>query len=147
MKEHKIGKIFEYNGEWYQCVEEEKSCINCAFRGTHRIDICVSEHKCLGHSSEDIPVIFKKLEKIEEPPCKSCYFGMVQLYKLPYWNNGMVEPVGCHFTGDGYVLIEIKQNKEEMEQEIEYFGDENAKCFNSESIEKNLKPFNLDAAK
>ena len=28
--ERKIGEIFEYNGEWYQCIVED-SCKNCAF--------------------------------------------------------------------------------------------------------------------
>ena len=148
MKEHKIGEIFEYNGEWYQCVEEEKSCINCAFRGTHRIDICVSEHKCLGHSSEDMPVIFKKLEKIEEP----YIIGnkLIQRYKI-YPTTYHINVYGWYYHNldvkSWTIDIEIKQNKEDMEQEIEYFGDENAKCFNSESIGKNLKPFDLEAAK
>lgn len=28
--ERKIGEIFEYNGEWYQCVENE-NCRLCSF--------------------------------------------------------------------------------------------------------------------
>lgn len=108
--ERKIGEIFEYNGEWYQCVVAIDGCRECSFRAQ---DYCTRHSECFSDvRSDGISVIFKKLEKIKEPPCKSCYFGMVQLYKLPYWNNGMVEPVGCHFTGDGYVLIEIKQKEE-----------------------------------
>ena len=133
MEERKIGEIFEHNGEWYQCVEEEKSCINCAFRGTHSIDICVSEHKCLGHSSEDMPVIFKKLEKVGEPfvymsrtfqklkspdtyQCKYCYF-----------RSQVCNPQLC---GEESFLVEIKQNKEEMGEN-----------------KSNLKPFDFEAAK
>ena len=119
--ERKIGEIFEYNGEWYQCVEG-----NCAY-------CSIQDEACEQRIINDVcrlNRIFKKLGKIEEPPCKSCYFGMVQLYKLPYWNNGMIEPVGCHFTGDGYVLIEIKQNKEDMEEK-----------------KLNLKPFDIQKAR
>ena len=116
MKELNIGEIFEYNGEWYQCVEDSLNrCADCCFfNGGHKE--CSDElGECSkGCRSDETSVIFKKLEKIEEPPCKSCYFGMVQLYKLPYWNNGMIEPIGYHFTGDGYVLIEIKQDNEDM---------------------------------
>ena len=118
--EHKIGEIFEHDGEWYQCVEqcvEHEGCHNCAFDLSYGIRCSFNGvPHCSAYRSDGKPVIFKKLEKIEEPPCKSCYFGMVQLYRLPYWNNEMIEPVGCHFTGDGYVLIEIKQNKEDMKE-------------------------------
>lgn len=50
---------------------------------------------------------------------------------------------------DSIVLIEIKQTKEDMEQEIEYFGDENnnAKHSNPESVGKNLRPFDLQKAR
>ena len=139
--ERKIGEIFEYNGEWYQCVKGS-DCLTCdLLEGGYCINNHTLNASCFWHNREDgTKVIFKKLEKVGEPPCKSCYFGMVQLYKLPYWNNGMVEPVGCHFTGDGYVLIEIKQNKEDMEEN-------NAKHSNSESIGRNLKPFDLEAAR
>lgn len=126
--EWRIGEIFKYNGEWYQCVVAIQGCRECSFR-TH--DYCTRHLECLSDTRSDgISVIFKKLEKIKEPPCKSCYFGMVQLYKLPYWNNGMVEPVGCHFTGDGYVLIEIKQKEEDMEEK-----------------KLNLKPFDIQKAR
>jgi hypothetical protein len=132
--ERKIGEVFEHNGEWYQCVGG--TCRNCSFyydTVCKNITIIGSTNFGNCHCSlrtDHKSVIFKKLEKIEESPCKSCYFGMVQLYKLPYWNNGMVEPAGCHFTGDGYVLIEIKQNKEDMEEK-----------------KLNLKPFDLQKAR
>lgn len=31
--ERKVGEIFEYNGEWYQCVECD-SCGKCSLRTT-----------------------------------------------------------------------------------------------------------------
>ena len=30
MKEHQIGEIFEYNGDWYQCIKGN-TCNDCAF--------------------------------------------------------------------------------------------------------------------
>ena len=31
--EHKIGEIFEYNGEWYQCINKGFSCADCDIKG------------------------------------------------------------------------------------------------------------------
>ncbi len=76
--ERKIGEIFEYNGEWYQCVTG-RYCHDCAFRNDNceereRITLkekltkeetpglCVS-----GWRSDCKSVIFKKLEKVGEP--------------------------------------------------------------------------------
>lgn len=110
MKEHKIGEIFEFGGEWYQCMKGN-TCNDCAFYRSSCGSLNGKGSCSYNFRKDATNVIFKKLKKVGESPCKSCYFGMVQLYKLPYWNNGMVEPVGCHFTGDGYVLIEIKQRR------------------------------------
>ena len=136
MEERKIGEIFEHNGEWYQCVEEEKSCINCAFRGTHSIDICVSEHKCLGHSSEDMPVIFKKLEKVGEPFTCNIHgderLVWMQEYKL-YDINFCKENALLMYVSDykhKRIAIEIKQTKEDMEEK-----------------KLNLKPFDIQKAR
>lgn len=63
--EPKIGEIFEYNGEWYQCVKGD--CTKCDFfikRG------CVSPLNtvCSKRIRKDKQnVIFKKLEKVGEP--------------------------------------------------------------------------------
>lgn len=149
--EKKIGEIFEYNGEWYQVVECSKDnypCIGCC--GCKRVGGArIFGGECNGNAREDRRfVIFKKLEKVGE---QFLYKGkQMQSYiratdeLICNWNNNLL----LLEHGDSDIIdIEIKQTKEDMEQEIEYFGDENAKCLNSESIEKNLKPFNLDAAK
>lgn len=67
--EHKIGEIFEYNGEWYQCLyDKNNSCTYCDLYVKGRsIEICCSENKCLGNSADDKSVIFKKLKKVGEP--------------------------------------------------------------------------------
>ena len=147
MKEHQIGEIFEYNGDWYQCIKGN-TCNDCAFYRSS----CGSlngKGSCRYNFREDATnVIFKKLEKIEEP----YIIGnkLIQRYKI-YPTTYHINVYGWYYHNldvkSWTIDIEIKQNKEDMEQEIEYFGDENAKCFNSESIEKNLKPFNLNAAK
>ena len=150
--EWRIGEIFEYNGGWYQAVEQtEKSCKACYCYSDEGCFVSTGLGWCRHYSRNDNKsVIFKKLEKIEKSPCKSCYFGMVQLYKLPYWNNGMVEPVGCHFTGDGCVLIEIKQTKEDMEdlnkiKVRDYTKVEELNVMEEKKL--NLKPFDLQKAR
>ena len=139
--ERKIGEIFEYNGEWYQCVTG-RYCGDCAFRNDdceerERITLkekltkeettglCVSELR-----SDCKSVIFKKLEKVGEP----IKFGN----KLMQDYNIFVEPFVPkeleYFTiesaRDLSILIEIKQNKEDMEEN-----------------KLNLKPFDLQKAK
>ena len=143
MKEHKIGEIFEYNGEWYQCVEH-RGCHGCAFALSHGLGLECGfngDSHCV-YRSDGKHVIFKKLEKVGE---QFLYKGkQMQSYiratdeLICNWNNNLL----LLEHGDSDIIdIEINQDKEDMEQEIEYFGDENAKCFNSESIGKNLKPF------
>ena len=67
--ERKIGEIFEYNGEWLQCVEQPKKydktvCAICAFQvnGNCELDRCSGTYR-----SDKKSVIFKKLEKVGEP--------------------------------------------------------------------------------
>lgn len=126
--ERKVGEIFEYNGEWYQCVEQPKQydcatvCELCSFNVIGNCDL----DKCSGtYRSDKKSVIFKKLEKVGEPfkSMGDCY----QVYKT------YCEPtnVGLGSSYDGSkVVIKIKQNKENMEEK-----------------KLNLKPFDLEAAK
>ena len=133
--ERKVGEIFEYNGEWYQCVEQPKQydCATvfelCAFSAVGNCEL----DKCSGtYRSDSKSVIFKKLEKVGEP-----HF----IYDKVYVQNFMVyEDFKNHKPiCDDYVLydwhekiisIEIKQNKEDMEEK-----------------KLNLKEFDLEAAK
>lgn len=63
--EWKIGEIFEYNGEWYQCVVAIQGCRECFFRTQ---DYCTRYSECLSVVRRDgRSVIFKKLEKVGEP--------------------------------------------------------------------------------
>lgn len=129
--ERKVGEIFEYNGEWYQCVEGT-GCYKCAF---YDKNICIANNPHCTCRSDKKNVIFKKLEKVGEP---YEYFiqGMgiiiVQEYILAnasyiYDDNRHVVMMDCQ---NGRIAIEIKQNKEDMEEK-----------------KLNLKPFDLEAAK
>lgn len=139
--ERKVGEIFEYNGEWYQCVEQPKQydcatvCELCSFNVIGNCDL----DKCSGtYRSDSKSVIFKKLEKVGEP-----HFIYDKIFKggKVYVQNFMVyEDFKNHKPiCDDYVLydwhekiisIEIKQNKEDMEEK-----------------KLSLKPFDLEAAK
>jgi len=68
--ERQVGEIFEYNGEWYQCVEQPKQydcatvCELCAFSAVGNCEL----DKCSGtYRSDSKSVIFKKLEKVGVP--------------------------------------------------------------------------------
>lgn len=142
--ERKVGEIFEYNGEWYQCVECD-SCGKCSLRTTEcgsgtKSDIADEVFGACSkvRRSDKKSVIFKKLEKVGEP-----HFIYDKIFKggKVYVQNFMVyEDFKNHKPiCDDYVLydwhekiisIEIKQNKEDMEEK-----------------KLSLKPFDLEAAK
>lgn len=129
--ERKIGEIFEYNGDWYQCVVGIQGCRECSFRTQ---DNCKRFSECFSViRSDKKSVIFKKLEKVGEPTvirgkphqkfnnfvfrdsriCQYCAFH----HKL------------CDVKCEPYEFyLEIKQNKEDMEK-------------------KNLRPFDLQKAR
>ena len=132
--ERKIGEIFEYNGEWHQCVKGN-DCANCVF-----IDYCKSHSKekrdsaiglCVSFDRNDgMHVIFKKLEKVGEP--YEHYEKLYQCYKLPMETEIRLLPDNCYPIGkDNLVEIEIKQNKEN----------------NMEEKKLNLKPFDIRKAR
>lgn len=142
--ERKVGEIFEYNGEWYQCVECD-SCGKCSLRTTEcgsgtKSDIADEVFGACSkvRRTDNKHAIFKKLEKVGEP-----HFIYDKIFKggKVYVQNFMVyEDFKNHKPiCDDYVLydwhekiisIEIKQNKEDMEEK-----------------KLSLKPFDLEAAK
>ena len=142
--ERKTGEIFEYNGEWYQCVEG-LYCDNCAFvndncEDRERITLrekltkqpttgfCNSEKR-----NDRKSVIFKKLEKVGEPYAEGNSIvseRMFQKYRT-YEKNFFLNERDLLFTSYGDIVsIEIKQNQEVMEEK-----------------KLNLKEFDLEAAK
>lgn len=119
--ERKIGEIFEYKGEWCQCVESDGTCNGCAgeFKS---YSFCYGFEECVGK-------IFKKLEKVGEPYINND--RTYQLYKLPM-NIEKLPPhtEGINLVRFDIVEIEIKQNKEDMEEK-----------------KLNLKPFDIQKAR
>lgn len=138
--ERKIGEIFEYNGEWYQCVTG-RYCHDCAFNNDsceerERITLknqltkeqitglCISKLR-----SDKKPVIFKKLEKVGEPFTSEG--KLYQHYKVFDIDNVYGDVFWCVHNYKAKTLsIELKQNKEDMEEK-----------------KLNLKPFDIQKAK
>ena len=132
--ERKIGEIFEFGGEWYQCVPN-KECNACAFHGDE--DKCCMAECTIIDRSDSTSVAFKKLEKIGEP--FSCnYYGdnrmiMMQEYQLFCVNVTYCDSIPpMRFTDYKHnrIAIETKQNKEDMEEK-----------------KLNLKPFDIQKAR
>ena len=125
--ERKVGEIFEYNGEWYQCMEGI-GCYRCAF---YDKNICIANNPHCTCRSDKKNVIFKKLEKVGDPYVA---YGLTrQKYKLHVplviTDEILDEDISCDEV-NGIVDIRAKQNKENMEEK-----------------KLNLKPFDLEAAK
>lgn len=153
--ERKIGEIFEYNGEWYQTVEapiDEHSCNGCqGCKGTGGPRIFGGE--CDGNARKDGKfVIFKKLEKVGKP--YEFYGHTVQKYR--FFHSPAIQVNGICISKtintDNTIKIEIKQNKENMEESVEekLFCDKVAKAnaeYMKAKLNSSLKPFDLEAAK
>lgn len=137
--ERKIGEIFEYNGEWYQCVKSPNdTCLNCDMNFDGKCPIPINE--CVASARSDLSyVIFKKLEKVGEPTIINR--KKVQLLKSSGMRNNCIYccfldknssrcliPKMKHENETFYV--EIKQTKEDMEEK-----------------KLNLKPFDIQTAR
>lgn len=128
--ERKIGEIFEYNGEWYQCIEGT-GCYKCDFN----IDesTCIADNPHCTCRSDKKDVVFKKLEKVGEPYLKRVSDGTFSTFQRYRVYNSVILPkepyIYCNFI-DGTIEIEIKQTKEDMEEK-----------------KLNLKPFDIQKAR
>jgi hypothetical protein len=145
--ERKIGEIFNYQDNWYQCIENTGyGCIMCHFN-THN-NICCNLNiigNCLPPYRKDYKsVVFRKLEKVGNPImvenksyqkikvpdslCNNCAFydNFSRNCKLSYYINH--QPAYSCLKDE--IFVEIKQNKEDMKEK-----------------KLNLKEFNLEAAK
>ena len=135
--ERKIGEIFEFGGEWYQCLVENdyyRCKDDCVFYNKE-YDLCDEESpECIDYKrSDNTNVIFKKLEKVGEPYAEGNSIvseRMFQKYRT-YEKNFFLNERDLLFTSYGDIVsIEIKQKQEDMEEK-----------------KLNLKPFDLEAAK
>lgn len=132
--ERKVGEIFEYNGEWYQCIHTKSlGCENCDLAtksDIHCSDVFEIRGECLSRYRKDgKSVIFKKLEKVGEPYMSNGHLmqtlsGEKQPNSIRDYKTRMCYYANC------ILRIEIKQNKEDMEEK-----------------KLNFKPFDLEAAK
>lgn len=171
--ERKIGEIFNYQDNWYQCIENTGyGCIICHFN-THN-NICCNNvlniiGNCLPPYRKDYKsVVFRKLEKIGNPImvenksyqkikvpdalCNNCAFydNFSRNCKLSYYINHY--PTYSCLINE--MFVEIKQNKENME-EREYSEEDmknNPRFKHHKNIEQvinmqKMKPFDLEAAK
>lgn len=169
--ERKIGEIFNYQDNWYQCIENTGyGCIICHFN-THN-NICCNLNiigNCLPPYRKDYKsVVFRKLEKVGNPImvenksyqkikvsdalCNNCAFydNFSRNCKLSYYINH--QPAYSCLKDE--IFVEIKQNKENME-EREYSEENmknNPRFKHHKNIEQvinmqKMKPFDLEAAK
>lgn len=133
--ERKVGEIFEYNGEWYQCIHvpQKHSCKLCDLRGLCcdnngvKIVTCVWRHR-----EDNTSVIFKKLEKDGVP---FVYEDKVlqRLRSIDGYScvHCLFKEQACNFDScdkDSF-LIETKLKSEDMEEkkltyeELEHYYD------------------------
>ena len=153
--ERKIGEIFELGGEWYQCVESD-SCGECSLFTTECGSGTKSDlaDKVFGQCSkvrrtDNKHVIFKKLEKWGGPYPNAD--KLYQLYRLPM-NIEKLPPhtEGINLVRFDIVEIEIKQNKEDMEdldkiKVRDYTKVEELNVMEEKKL--NLKPFDIQKAR
>ena len=121
--EKKIGEIFEFGGEWYQCVKSDGTCNGCVGK-FQPYSFCNGSNECVGKT-------FKKLEKVGEP----YIIGnkLIQRYKI-YPTTYHINVYGWYYQNldvkSWTIDIEIKQTKEDMEEK-----------------KLNLKPFDIQKAR
>lgn len=162
--ERKVGEIFEDNGEWYQCVERpnrETSNIHCELCDFLRPYFCCPEPCNVSERLDKKEVIFKKLEKVGEPEIingkkvQSIVTGYVGCAFCIFKKGGACLSGGtCKNRGTRTIYVEVKQNKEDME-EREYSEEDmknNPRFKHHKNIEQvinmqKMKPFDLEAAK
>ena len=154
--ERKIGEIFEYNGEWYQCIIGH--CNQCSFDEAGSCKF-IGNPYCAYRNDKKL-ACFKKLEKVGEPFTCNIHgderLVWMQEYKL-YDVNFCKENALLMYVSDykhKRIAIEIKQTKENMEEyrmhdakeDIPEFDKVVDECLFGED-KLNLKPFDLEAAK
>lgn len=140
--ERKIGEIFNYQDNLYQCIKSI-TCTNCGFNN----EGCLADKHITGDCSGRLDgalVIFRKLEKVGNPImvgnksyqkikvpdslCNNCAFydNFSRNCKLSYYINH--QPAYSCLKDE--IFVEVEQNKENMEEK-----------------KLNLKEFNLEEAK
>ena len=123
--ERKIGEIFEYNGEWYQCIESDSCrCGDCDFSELGDCDniACTS-----GERSDDKEVYFKKLEKIGKPyMLEDKKFQKYRVFYTPYIYN-KIDYSWQSFADPYYISLEIKEDMKEKKLNLKPFDIQKAR--------------------
>ena len=143
--ERHIGEIFEYNGEWYQCIIGH--CNQCSFdeAGTCKF---IGNPYCAYRNDKKL-VCFKKLEKVGEP--FTIVGKLYQHYKVFDIDNVCGDGFWCvHNYKAKTLTIEIKQNKEDMGdldkiKVRDYTKVEELNVMEEKKL--NLKPFDIQKAR
>lgn len=139
--ERKIGEIFNYQDNWYQCIENTGyGCIICHFNthnNIHCSDVFEIRGECLScYRKDGKSVIFKKFKKVGEPEIingkkvQSIVTGYVGCAFCIFKKGGACLSGGTCKNRCTRIYVEIKQNKEDMKEK-----------------KLNLRPFDLEAAK
>ena len=162
--ERKIGEIFEYNGEWYQCIEaDDNDCTGCDLSEScpYSKEVAKNTGFCSSKLRNDgKSVIFKKLEKVGEPfTCNiHGYERLVWMQEYKLYDVNFCKGNALLMYVSDYkhkrIAIEIKQTKEDMEEyrmhdakeDIPEFDKVVDECLFGED-KLNLKMFDLEAAK
>ena len=111
--ERKIGEIFEYKGNWYQCVKG-RGCDDCAFRNYYCSGKAAMGTCAINSRQDKTDVIFKKLTPVGDP--YPLYGHIVQRY-AGVTNPVMLpeDPFAYYNLINNTVDIEVKQGKENKE--------------------------------
>ena len=110
--EWKIGEIKQVNGELYQCIEGT-GCYQCAFNRDE--NTCIADNPHCTCRSDKKEVVFKKLEKAGDP--FTIVGKLYQHYKVFDIDNVCGDGFWCvHNYKAKTLTIEIKQNKQDMEE-------------------------------
>ena len=168
--EWKIGEIRQINDEWYQCVNPKVyGCSYCGLQNKCIDDIEGKLVTCHARYRSDRKyVVFKKLEKVGEPYTTS-NDKVVQNYLIEVEVSEYPKDIFILTNyGQRIIAIEIKQNKEDMEEKYKILANLVGQYMEAdivykefeESIEKwykeygkntekklNIKSFNLEEAK
>lgn len=151
--ERKIGEIFEFKKDWYQCVEGR--CKDCHF--SEKRFLCkqfITKDFCTSG------IILKKLEKVGNPYIYNTNGnkGMVKMQEYKLHDTNFCKECDSLMLISSYnpkrISIEIKQNKEDMEEykmhdakeDIPEFDKVVDECLFGKQ-ELKLKPFDLQKAK
>ena len=121
--ERRIGEIFEFGGEWYQCVKG-MFCNFCAFDSSSCPTV-YAKGRCNAKLRDDeTDVIFKKLEKVGEPHFikdeifegGKVYVQNFKVYEDFEGHNPICNDYIIYDWKNRIISIEIKQTKEDMEE-------------------------------